>query len=99
LNLYEMLSAEVVRRSSGGVMYGGAALSDLGGVLVAVTVAAYRAAEIYQYNVARWLQDPSLADLRDQFEDLSSGLGDLTARIEAQTSVSWLVRQIVLAAD
>jgi hypothetical protein len=67
--------------------------------LVAVTVPAYRAAEIYRFNVARWLQDPNLANLRHQLEALSSGLGDLIARREAQTSVSWLVRQIVLAAD
>jgi hypothetical protein len=94
-----MLSVEVVRRSSGGVLYGGAALSDLGGDVVAVTVPAYRAAKIYLFNVARWLQDPNLADLRDQLEDLNSGLGDLIARLEAQTSVSWLVREIVLGAD
>lgn len=96
LQTYDHVAAEVVRRG-GGVMYGGAAIAGLGGRRVPVTVPAATAATIYLFNVRRWLDGGGAPRPREQLRELRRGLERLTRRDDGQT-VSWIVRQLVLAA-
>lgn len=95
LRRYEEVSAAAVR-AGGGVMYGGACVAALGGQLASVTVPGTVAAEIYLFNVRKWLADPA-------FEGDRAGLSDLAVALEQVRdnagTVSWVVRQIVLGGD
>jgi SAM-dependent methyltransferase len=96
LHDYEQVSATIVR-SGGGLMYAGAALSDLGGVVAPVTVPGALAARIYLFNVRHWIetQDLPVADVR--LRDLERGLVE-TSDNDHGVSVTWNVRQLVLTA-
>jgi SAM-dependent methyltransferase len=94
LHQYEHMSAGIVR-SGGGLMYAGAALADLGGVLATVTVPGALAARIYLFNVRHWLQMPDLPVSDVQLRELESGLVEMSGNDDG-ASVSWMVRQLVL---
>jgi trans-aconitate 2-methyltransferase len=96
LRTYDELAAEVVRRG-GGVMYAGAAMAELGGRRVSVTVPAATAAAIYLFNVERWIDDRAQHPPQDQLLDLRRDLDQLARQDDGQT-VSWIVRQLALAA-
>jgi trans-aconitate 2-methyltransferase len=96
LRTYDELAAEVVRRG-GGVMYAGAAMAELGGRRVSVTVPAATAAAIYLFNVERWIDDRTQHPPHDQLLDLRRDLDQL-ARQDGGQTVSWIVRQLALAA-
>ena len=93
---YERMSTEIVR-SGGGPMYAGALLAQLGGNTTPVTVSGALAATIYLFNVRRWRNTPALGVDQDRLQLLEAGLVDLTLD-DRGTSVSWLVRQLVLDA-
>lgn len=94
LHDYEDLSARIVR-SGGGLMYAGAELSGLGGVVSQVTVPAALAARIYLFNVRHWINSPGLPVTDAELRDLEQGLVR-TVDDSHSDSVSWLVRQLVL---
>jgi trans-aconitate 2-methyltransferase len=94
LHDYEAVSASIVR-SGGGLMYAGAELSDLGGVVTPVTVPGALAARIYLFNVQHWLETPGLPVTNGRLRDLEQGLVE-TSNNENAYSVSWNVRQLVL---
>ena len=94
LHDYEQVSASIVR-SGGGLMYAGAALADLGGVVTPVTVPGALAASIYLFNVRHWLERPNLPVTDERLRDLERGLV-ATSNSDQGASVSWLVRQLVL---
>lgn len=94
LSDYEELSARVVQ-SAGGVMYGGKALAAMGGSLVPVTVPAPYAAEVYMFNVQRWLARPDITVPRHELARLASELDGVRAR-NTEDRVSWVVRQVVV---
>ena len=79
-------------------MYGGAALAPLGGRLVPVTVSGAQAARIYLFNVERWIGDDSLEELRPTLAEVASELRRVQ-RDGTRSSLSWVVRQVVLGAD
>ena len=94
LRHYEELSARIVR-AGGGSMYAGHRLEPLGGDCVAVEVPAAVAAEIYLFNVGRWLDEcpagvdrGSLVALADGLRGVEDGDGG---------TVSWHVRQLAVA--
>jgi trans-aconitate 2-methyltransferase len=95
LHDYEDVSASIVR-SGGGLMYAGAALSDLGGAVTPVTVPGALAARIYLFNVRHWLDMPLLPVTDVQLRDLERGLVE-TSNDDYGTTVSWNVRQLVLS--
>ncbi len=95
LREYEDISARIVQ-SGGGLMYAGAELSDLGGVVTPVTVRGALAATIYLFNVRHWLETPGLPVTDAQLRDLEQRLLQ-TAHDDDGSSVSWRVRQLVLA--
>jgi trans-aconitate 2-methyltransferase len=95
LGEYEEVSAAIVR-SGGGLMYAGAALSDLGGAVTPVTVPGALAARIYLFNVRLWLDTPQLPVTDAQLRDLQQGLVEIS-NDDHGTSVSWNVRQLVLS--
>ena len=94
LHDYEDISAAIVR-SAGGPMYAGAALADLGGVSTPVTVPGALAATIYLFNVRHWLGMSDLPVTDVQLRDLEGGLVETTMN-DRGTSVSWIVRQLVV---
>jgi hypothetical protein len=94
LHEYEDVSARIVR-SGGGLMYAGAELSGLGGVVTPVTVPGALAARIYLFNVRHWLERPNLPVTAVQLRDLERGLVE-TSVDDHGTRVSWRVRQLVL---
>jgi trans-aconitate 2-methyltransferase len=94
LREYEDTSARIVR-SGGGLMYVGTELSDMGGAITPVTVPAALAARIYLFNVRFWLETPNLPVAVAQLRDLERGLVE-TSMDDHGTSVSWMVRQLVL---
>jgi trans-aconitate 2-methyltransferase len=96
LATYDEVSAEIVRRG-GGVMYSGAELAGLGGRRVPLTVPSALAATIYLFNVERWLDDPAERLPREELLDLRARLDLLTRRPDGRT-VSWIVRQLCVAA-
>ncbi len=77
-------------------MYAGAELCDLGGVVTRVTVPGALAARIYLFNVRHWLETPDLPVTNLHLNDLERGLTDISID-DHGTSVSWNVRQLVLA--
>jgi len=93
---YDDLAAAVVR-AGGGLMYVGPVLAALGGRCTAVTVPAAVAARIYGYNVRRWLAAPLPEASREELEALRVALMAVAASDHSDT-VSWIVRQLVLAA-
>lgn len=95
LQEYEDVSATIVR-SSGGLMYAGAALAHLGGASGPVTVPGALAATIYLFNVRHWLKMPDLPVTDAQLRDLEEGLVELSMNDQG-TVVSWIVRQLVMA--
>jgi trans-aconitate 2-methyltransferase len=94
LHDYEDLSARIVR-SGGGLMYAGAELTQLGGVVRPVTVPGAMAARIYLFNVRHWINSPGLPVADTELRDLEQGLRQ-TMNDSHSGSVSWLVRQLVL---
>jgi len=94
LHDYEDVSARIVR-SGGGLMYAGAALSNLGGVVTPVTVPGALAARIYLFNVRHWMDRPGLPVTDVELRDLERGLMR-TSHNDHGGSVSWMVRQLVL---
>lgn len=94
LHDYEAVSADIVR-SGGGLMYAGAALADLGGASVPVTVSGALAARIYLFNVRHWLGSSDCPVSHTQLEDLQRELVELSMQ-DGGSSVSWIVRQLVL---
>jgi trans-aconitate 2-methyltransferase len=92
---YEDMSATIVR-FGGGVMYAGTELSDFGGVVTPVTVPAWLAAKIYLFNVRFWLEKPNLPVAIEQLQGLEQGLIEISMN-GCGSSVSWIVRQLVLA--
>jgi trans-aconitate 2-methyltransferase len=94
LREYEEVSAAIVH-SGGGLMYAGAALSDLGGAVTPVTVPGALAARIYLFNVRHWLDTPQLPVTDARLRDLEQGLVE-TSNDDHGTRVSWKVRQLVL---
>lgn len=93
---YEDLSARIVR-SGGGLMYAGAALAELGGMVQPVTVPGSLAARIYLFNVRHWLHSPGLPVTDAELRDVEQGLLR-TVENRDSDSVSWMVRQLVLTA-
>ena len=91
---YEKVSANIVR-SGGGLMYAGAALADLGGASVAVTVSGALAATIYLFNVRLWLEKSDLPVTDVQLRELQRGLVEMSMD-DRGTHVSWIVRQLVV---
>ncbi len=96
LREYEQVSADMVR-SSGGVMYAGAVLADLGGHTRRVTVSGAAAARIYLFNVRRWRQRSSPPAADGFLSDLERGLTEVEVD-DRGTSVSWIVRQLAITA-
>jgi SAM-dependent methyltransferase len=94
LQEYEDVSARIVG-SGGGLMYAGAALSDLGGVVNPVTVPEALAARIYLFNVRHWLETPNLPVTEVLLRDLERDLVEI-ANHDSASRVSWNVRQLVL---
>ena len=94
LHDYEDLSARIVR-SGGGLMYAGAQLSELGGVVKPVTVPGDLAARIYLFNVRHWINSPGLPVTDSELRDIEQGLLR-TVENRDSDGVSWLVRQLVL---
>lgn len=94
LRRYDEISAEIVRRA-GGVMYAGAELRSLGGQSARVTVPAAYAAQIYLFNVRRWLADPARRSENAELAELEDGLQRVCEQEDGK-SVSWIVRQLVL---
>ena len=93
---YEEISAKIVR-SGGGLMYTGAALADLGGASVPVTVSGGLAARIYLFNVRHWLVRSDLPAADVELRDLQRGLVEMSIN-DRGTTVSWIVRQLALVA-
>ena len=91
---YEDVSASIVR-SGGGLMYAGAELNGLGGVVTPVTVPGSLAATIYLFNVRHWMISPGLPVTKAELRDLEHGLLR-TSSDDHGDSVSWMVRQLVL---
>lgn len=94
LHDYEAVSARIVR-SGGGLMYAGAELADLGGVVTPVTVPGSLAARIYLFNVRHWMESPDLPVTAVELRDLARGLVEMSDGDHGAT-VSWNVRQLVL---
>jgi SAM-dependent methyltransferase len=94
LHDYEDVSASIVR-SGGGLMYAGAALSELGGVSTLVTVPGSLAARIYLFNVRHWLEMPDLPVNAVELRALEEGLLE-TSMNDRGDYVSWIVRQLVI---
>lgn len=94
LRTYDAISAAIVREG-GGPMYGGVALSALGGRCTAVTVPAALAARIYLFNVLRWTDDPPTPVPIEELFTLRSGLTKMVDDDRGAT-VSWIVRQIAV---
>ena len=89
---YEEVSTQIVR-SGGGSMYAGALLADLGGETKQVTVSGTLAAQIYLFNVRRWLCDPSLPVNNEHLRELERGL--VRVRDDDHgTTVTWVARQL-----
>jgi trans-aconitate 2-methyltransferase len=94
LHDFEDVSATVVR-SGGGLMYAGAELADLGGMVRQVTVPGALAARVNLFNVRHWLEAPDHPVTDTQLRDLERGLVE-TSNDDHGVSVSWNVRQLVL---
>lgn len=94
LQAYEEVSARIVA-SGGGLMYAGAELSDLGGVVNPVTVPGALAARIYLFNVRHWLETPNLPVTEALLRDLEQALVEIS-NDDSDSHVSWNVRQLVL---
>lgn len=94
LHDYEDVSTKIVR-SGGGLMYAGAELSGLGGVVTPVTVPGALAARIYLFNVRHWMETPGLPVTDIQLRELEHGLVGASDD-DHGGSVSWMVRQLVL---
>lgn len=94
LHDYEEVSARIVR-SGGGLMYAGAELADLGGVVTPVTVPGAVAAEIYLFNVRHWLHSHGLPITKAELRGLEQNLTRVSGDDHGDT-VSWMIRQLVL---
>jgi SAM-dependent methyltransferase len=93
---YDDVSADIVRQS-GGVMYAGPLLADLGGHCVRVTVSAATAAAIYLFNVRLWAATGSSAVSHERFVDLDAALARLVSARDDRP-LSWIVRQLAVRA-
>jgi trans-aconitate 2-methyltransferase len=96
LRSYDDLAAAIVR-AGGGLMYAGSVLAALGGRTTAVTVPAAVAARIYHFNVRRWRAAPPVGVAVEELDDLHAGLAAVAAA-DGSATLSWIVRQLALAA-
>jgi trans-aconitate 2-methyltransferase len=94
---YDDLSNAVVR-GSGGVMFAGLLLAELGGRCERITVDAATAAAISLFNVQLWRASGATATAAEQLDELAASLTRLAHRDLDGAPLTWVVRQLALSA-